>query len=389
MADITQFTPPSWLEDQDAESIHARMMKSLPDDIDDTEGGFPWDFTKPSALEKAELLEFNMMETAKLMHYMFSYGIYLDYHAKGYGMERKGASYASGTVNITGSPNTVIPAGFLFAVPASGDNAAVTFETTEEATISTDGTVEIPIQATEAGTIGNVAADTIVIMASPTIVGINRITNEKAITGGAAEEDDETLRQRIQESLESSDASFVGCDADYKRWAKEVEGVGEVIVIPEWDGAGTVKVVVFDSNGEPANEKTIGDVLDKIVSPDDRDKRMAPIGATVTIVAPTEIKIDVACNITFERGVNHATVIQAIKDRLNEYFDQAREAGAIRRNKVGSTIIGTDGVSDYDTLLIEGGKENSIAVAKDEYPVLGSLQTEDVADTTAELYEEG
>lgn len=389
MADITQFTPPSWLEDQDAESIHARMMKSLPDDIDDTEGGFPWDFTKPSALEKAELLEFNMMETAKLMHYMFSYGIYLDYHAKGYGMERKGASYASGTVNITGSPNTVIPAGFLFAVPASGDNAAVTFETLEEATISTDGTVEIPIQATEAGTIGNVAADTIVIMASPTIVGINRITNEKAITGGAAEEDDESLRQRIQESLESSDASFVGCDADYKRWAKEVEGVGEVIVIPEWDGAGTVKVVVFDSNGEPANEKTIGDVLDKIVAPDDRDKRLAPIGATVTIVAPTEIKIDVACNITFERGTNHETVIKAIKDRLNEYFDQAREAGAIRRNKVGSTIIGTDGVSDYDTLLIEGGKENSIAVAKDEYPVLGSLQTEDVADTTAELYEEG
>lgn len=389
MADITQFTPPAWLEDQDAETIHARMMQSLPDDIDDTEGGFPWDFTKPSALEKAELLEFNMMETAKLMHYMFSYGIYLDYHAKGYGMERKGASYATGTVTVEGSPNTVIPAGFLFAVPASGDNAAITFSTLEEVTISTDGTAEIPVQATEAGTTGNVAADTIVIMASPTIVGINRITNEKAITGGAAEEDDESLRQRIQETLESSDASFVGCDADYKRWAKEVEGVGEVIVIPEWDGAGTVKVVVFDANGEPASEKIIEDVLNYIVAPEDRDQRKSPIGATVTIVAPTEIKINVACNITFERGANHATVIQAIKDNLNEYFDQAREAGAIKRNKVGSTIIGTDGVSDYDTLLIEGGKENSIAVAKDEYPVLGSLQTEDVEDTTAELYEEG
>ena len=64
MADITQFVPPSWLEDQDAETIHARMMQSLPEDIDDTEGGFPWDFTKPAALEKAELLEFNLMETA-------------------------------------------------------------------------------------------------------------------------------------------------------------------------------------------------------------------------------------------------------------------------------------------------------------------------------------
>lgn len=225
MADITQFVPPSWLEDQDAETIHARMMQSLPEDIDDTEGGFPWDFTKPAALEKAELLEFNLMETAKIMHYMFSYGIYLDYHAAGYGMERKGASYASGTVTVTGSPNTVIPAGFLFAVPASGDNAAITFSTLEEATISTDGTVDIPVQATEAGTGGNVAADTIVIMASPTIIGINRITNSNAITGGAAEEEDDALRQRIKERLESADASFVGCDADYKRWAKEVEGI--------------------------------------------------------------------------------------------------------------------------------------------------------------------
>lgn len=389
MADITQFVPPSWLEDQDAETIHARMMQSLPEDIDDTEGGFPWDFTKPAALEKAELLEFNLMETAKIMHYMFSYGIYLDYHAAGYGMERKGASYASGTVTVTGSPNTVIPAGFLFAVPASGDNAAITFSTLEEATISTDGTVDIPVQATEAGTGGNVAADTIVIMASPTIIGINRITNSSAITGGAAEEEDDALRQRIKERLESADASFVGCDADYKRWAKEVEGVGEVIVIPEWDGAGTVKVVVFDANGQPANAKTVGDVLDYIVSPDDRDSRKAPIGATVTIVAPTETKINVACNITFERGANHTTVIAAIKTRLNAYFDQAREAGAIKRNKIGSTIIGTDGVADYDTLLINDNKFNSIAVAKDEYPTLGSLQTEGVIDTTAELFEGG
>lgn len=266
MADITSFVPPAWLEGQDAETIHQRMMQNLPDDIDDTEGGFPWDFTKPTALEKAELLEFNMMETVKIMHYMYAYGIYLDYHAQGYGIERRQAVRASGTLQITGSPGTVIPEGFLFAVPASGDTAAITFYTSEEATIGLDGTVDIPIVATEAGTTGNVAANTIVIMASPTIIGISNITNEDALTGGAAEEDDETLRQRIKEMLESSDASFVGCDADYKRWTKEVAGVGDAIVIPEWDGAGTVKVVVLDLNGEPANSNIVEDVYNHIVS---------------------------------------------------------------------------------------------------------------------------
>ena len=30
------FVPPSWLNDQDAETIHKRMMEALPADIDDT-----------------------------------------------------------------------------------------------------------------------------------------------------------------------------------------------------------------------------------------------------------------------------------------------------------------------------------------------------------------
>ena len=59
----TDFVIPSWLNDQDAETIHKRMMAALPADIDDTEAGFPWDLTKPSALEKAELLQFHLVET--------------------------------------------------------------------------------------------------------------------------------------------------------------------------------------------------------------------------------------------------------------------------------------------------------------------------------------
>ena len=47
----TEFVAPSWLNDQDAETIHKRMMAALPVDIDDTEAGFQWDLTKPSALE--------------------------------------------------------------------------------------------------------------------------------------------------------------------------------------------------------------------------------------------------------------------------------------------------------------------------------------------------
>ena len=115
-----EFILPSWLNDQDAETVHKRMMEKLPPDIDDTEGGFPWDFTKPTALEKAELLEFFLPETLKIMFPMWAYGYWLDLHAKAAGTKRKAANPAYGKLEITGTPGTEIPAGFRFAVASTG-----------------------------------------------------------------------------------------------------------------------------------------------------------------------------------------------------------------------------------------------------------------------------
>ena len=58
----SDFVLPEFLEDCDADTIHARMMDELPDDIDKTEGGFPWDFTRPTALIAAALLQFYIPE---------------------------------------------------------------------------------------------------------------------------------------------------------------------------------------------------------------------------------------------------------------------------------------------------------------------------------------
>ena len=372
MADNNSFVAPAWLDGQDAETIHQRMMDNLPDDIDDTEGGFPWDFTKPTALEKAELLEFEMMEAVKLMHYMFAYGIYLDYHAKPCGLTRRSAVKAAGALSIVGSPGTVIPEGFLFAVPANGDQSAIIFETEEETTVGLDGTATVEVQAQEAGTIGNVAAGTIVIMVQP-ISGITSVSNDAAMTGGAAEESDDELRERIREYCENSDVSFAGSDADYKRWAKEVDDVGDVTIIPEWNGAGTVKIIVLDRNGEPANSTIIEGVVNHIISPNDRDKRLAPIGATITVTAPTPKPINVACNLTLDTGADYTAVTTEIKANLNAYFKSGVEE--IKRNKVGSIIMATDGVSDYGTLTLNGETEN-ITVSQDEYPELGTFNTD-------------
>jgi uncharacterized phage protein gp47/JayE len=366
---IPEFIPPSFLSDQDAETIHKRMMENLPPDIDDMENGFPWDFTKPTALEKAEMLEFHLVETLKIMFPMWAYDEWLDYHAKGRGITRKPANAASGELLITGISGTTIPAGFKFAAPATADTPAIEYQTTEKYTIGEDGTARVQITAVEAGPKGNVPANTVTLMMTP-IKGITSITNEANITGGTEVESDDELRNRIMEIDAASEASFVGSDGDYKRWAEEVPGVGTALVMPEWAGPGTVKVVVIDANGQPANTAIIAAVYDNIMSPGDRLQRKAPIGATVTIEAPTAKELNYTFTLELKAGENQEIVLERFKAQLRTYYVEAKKDGVVRYNKVSSILTNTDGVKDFTDLTINGGTVN-IDLEEDEYPVTG------------------
>lgn len=367
---IPEFKAPSFLNDQDAETIHKRMMGELPPDIDDTEGGFPWDFTKPTALEKAEMLEFHLVETLKIMFPMWAKDKWLDYHAKGR-TERKPANPASGTLHIAGVAGTTIPSGFKFAAPAIGDEPAIEYETKEKYTIGEDGTATIQVSALKAGIIGNVPAGTVNLMTTP-IKGITAITNPDPIIGGTEEESDDELRGRIDEMDANSEASFVGSDGDYKRWAEEVPGVGTALVMPEWAGPGTVKVVVIDANGQPANAAIIDAVYNNIIRPDDRPQRKAPIGATVTIVAPTAKEMDYAFLLEIQPGETQQMVLERFNTQLQKYYIEAKKEGVVRYTKIGSLLTNTSGVKDYTGLTINGGTAN-IILDEDEYPVTGGV----------------
>jgi len=52
------FSEPEFIAGNSPEEIQRRMMENLPSGIDDLPGGFPWDFTMPTALEKSELINY-------------------------------------------------------------------------------------------------------------------------------------------------------------------------------------------------------------------------------------------------------------------------------------------------------------------------------------------
>lgn len=376
----TTYTAPALIAEIDDDVVHARMLENLPDDIDKTEGGFAHDFTRPAALEKAELL-ISINEAIQVFFPEWSYAGYLDKLATGAGLSRKKATAASGILSVSGVEGTTFEAGFRFCTPSTAIAPNVEFEVTQTTSIGSDGTAKVPVVCTETGTIGNVPTNSITLMSKP-IGGVLKIANEKAITGGSELETDDALRLRIMERDRNNESSFVGNDNDYKRWAKEVDGVGTVVVVPEWlgKGSGTVKLIIMDVNGVPANDTILANVYNHIISPNNRDERLAPIGAILTVTTASPIAISVEASITLESGADIASVTAAFKAAMLQYFEEAKAENSVRYTRVGSVLSETAGVLDYaaSTLKLNGGTDN-IAITVDDYPTIASVTLTEVS----------
>lgn len=370
MADNT-ITEPDFLQNQSVDEVHQQMLGNLPDDIDKSEGGFAWDFTRPTAIEAAQMAEFDLVEALKLIFPQTSYGSWIDLHAGTRGIVRKAAVNATGTVTVTGTAGTVIPAGYLFSTVSTTDAAGIQFATSAAATIDSTGTINIPVTAADAGENGNVPAGTITLMVKP-ITGITAVTNSAATAGGTDDEDDDSLYARIKEYDSTQGVSFVGSVADYKRWAMEVNGVGNAKVIPPEDADGTITIILTDASGAAAATDLTQAVYNHIMSPDDPSERLAPVNALLSVVPPTAVNIDYAANVRLATGAAISDVTAAFKSALLTYYPSAANDGQVKYTEVGSILLATAGVSDYSNLTINGGTVN-IAIAESAMPVTESV----------------
>lgn len=365
-----EFSAPEWMEENSLDEIHERMMDNLPADIDQTPGGFPYDFTMPTAIEKSKFIEENLMQALMLCFPQYSSGSWLDLHAGQVNLTRHAAEKATGKLLITGEPGTEIESETMFYVPATANSETVEFLSVEEVVIGEDGTVLVDVTASEAGSKHNVGPDTVTNMDDP-MDEITAITNPAAMTGGADEETDDDLYDRIAVEYQNN-RTYLGNDIDYIRWAKEA-GAGDCIVDSAADGPGTVTLVLVDTNGEPASNALCRQVYNYIVSPEDRSQRLLPTAcAKLTCVAATGFEVNFKVT-----GLQYAnTTINEIMDEfrklVKEVFSDAKSDGVLRYNDVRPLMSDITGVDDFDTFLLNGDMVN-VPFTKEEYPVVGTL----------------
>jgi len=364
-----EFTPPDFIDDNSAEDIHERMMANLPEDIDDTPGGYPYDWTMPSAIEKSELIEFHLVRALMIAFPQYAWDDWLDLHGQQVHVIRHQGQRATGTLRLEGEPGTEIEKGAVFLVPSTDDSPAVEFELDGDCVIGEDGTALAGITALEPGAGSNVKAGAISIMEEP-VDEITGISNPEGTSGGTAEESDDDYYDRIAAEYDSS-RTYLGNDADFKRWAQEA-GAGDCIVDDCAGGPGTVRLILVDQNGQPASTQLAEDVFRYIVSPEDRTKRLLPTAcAELTCVPATTVKIDYSCTgLQLDGSVGVEEVRKRFMEALKPVYSQAKSEGILRYNRIRPLVTGIDGVEDFGGFLVNGSMEN-IPLGSEEYPETG------------------
>ncbi len=317
------------------------------------EGTFEYDVFSSNAIEFMK----TYVELGELYKVAFadtSYGDFLTMRAKEAGIVRKKATHAAGVVTVKG--HGVLPQGSQFST-ADG----VLFETLETVTINSSQ--DVTVQAVETGNIGNVAPNTINTIPM-SIPGINSVTNKKPIKDGFEEENDDNLRERYLLHVRYPGTS--GNKMHYYEWAMSVPGVGGAKIIPTWNGPGTVKVIIINSEFKQASTELIRLVRDYIES-------VRPMGAMVTVVSAVPKVINVTATI---EGKNFA--LDKFKKMMANYLidleksvinDSASSKLSIA--KVGSFIIDA-GAIDYQNLRINNN-DKSIVINNEDLPTLGEV----------------
>lgn len=301
------------------------------------------------------------MERSHYAHYaQWATGQDLDNIVENFGRKRFEGTKTTLDLAFEGEAGTRIPVGFR-ATTKTG----LVFETLEETTIGEEG-VTTRAQAVEIGTRYNVPIGVVDEIVNP-LANVLEVSNTSEGVNGGGIETDDNLRERHLEALrEPTTGDNV---AQYKQWAKEVAGVGNLKVLPTTPSEGFVTLVLADSNGGVASEELVSEVEGYVDS-------VRPVNAGVVIESATEKEVVVDLSIQLVDGFNLGDVRDVATDIIEAYFKEvALIDNYVSYAQVGKLLLDVEGIQDYENLTLNATLGN-VALDTRELPKLSSLDLE-------------
>lgn len=359
-------------ENQDENTILARMLDKVPSDMDKREGSIIYDASMPAAIEFMLLyatidyfINNTFGDTAERE--------FLIRRAKERGLTPYSASFATVKGECT-------PADIAVSVGTRFSYDDVNYAVTENL-----GSGQYLLKCETAGTIGNKPAGKLVPI--DYVKGLETARLIEITIPGENEEETEDFRTRYLNSFNNQ--SYGGNIFDYKDKVNAIEGVGGVKVYPVWDGGGTVKIVFCTSEFKPPTSEFIEQVQTAIDPEQNHGEGIgiAPIGHTVTVEGAQNANIKIDLNVTFDKGSfeNYQPQIEKVIDdyflELNSKWESTQRVSVdvyenkgiiVRISQIESRILDIEGVTDITGTKLNGLEEN-LQLGTDELAVRGEM----------------
>jgi len=328
------------------EIILQRMLSAIPPTIDKREGSIIYNALAPAAVELQSMyIEFDVIlnetyaDTASRP--------YLIKRAAERGITPDQATYAI----LKGEFNIDVAIGARFSL----DN--LNYVVTEK--INT-GIYEL--QCETIGTVGNSNFGTLIPIEY--IQGLTSCELTELLIPGEDEEETEGLRAKYYNSLSSQ--SFGGNKADYSEEVNKISGIGGTKVYPVWNGGGTVKLVIINSEfGVPSTTlvNEVQETMDPVVN-QGKGLGIAPIGHVVTVEGVTNQIISISTTITYQTGWSFADSKAYIEAAIDAYFLELNKTWAendnliVRISQIETRLLNVAGVLDIANTTLNGVAEN-------------------------------
>jgi len=349
-------------ESQTYEVILNRMLARIPSSFDKREGSVIYDALAPSALEIANLY----LSMDNMLVETFGDTASRDYLIKlcaERGITPKPAS--ASTVRIVTTPSSLdIPIGSRF------NSNVANYVITEKIS---NGNYNAQCEST--GTVGNEYTGT--LLPIQYIQGLETVSLSQVLIYGEDEEDTEDLRERYQGSF--AEQAFAGNKQDYIDKSLAIAGVGAVKVESCWNGAGTVRLTVLDSENGIATS-TLVQAVQTAFDPngDGQGAGLAPIGHTVTVRTATAVNISILTTITFDTGYSWESLQSYIEAKMEAYIQslcdtwQSSNSLIVRIASIETKLLEIDGILDIASTTINGSASN-LTVTAYQLPVFSSI----------------
>lgn len=348
-------------EAQTYENVLADVLSRAPEGIDLRQGSIFFDAVSGICFKIAKYYA-DLEQVFNMVFLPTAVGDYLTTLGEQYAVYRRDASPAKYKASFEG------------AMPEPGTRF---FADGHYFTLVDDSENGLYLEAEESGIGANDIPPGTPVVPVDNVPGLTSASISSSLEPGTDEEEDESLRQRIQEKLAGPAEN--GNVQHYKTWCESITGVGRARIIPLWNGENTVKAVLIDTEGKPASAEVV-ERVQEYVDPGGTGLGygQANIGAHFTAVAATPVTVTVSFGVVLSRGGSIPEVKAAAEKALADYFKDANlntpesEAITLRVNAVGNILYSLSGVLDYTDLKFNG-KASNIELETEEVLSLGEV----------------